>query len=72
LPDSTRLRFVERLRQSVKYEQVIPKAYDSIAGARAAIDRYLDLGNRRKPHSRLGARTPGQMYFDHLPHARAT
>jgi putative transposase len=63
--------FVERLWRSVKYEEVYLKAYDGVAEARASIGRYRDLYNRKRPHSSLGARTPDQAYFDHLPQARA-
>ena len=43
--------FVERLWRSVKYEEVYLRAYDSVAEARASLDRYLDFYNRRRPHS---------------------
>ena len=33
--------FVERLWRSIKYEEVYLRAYDSVAEARASIDRYL-------------------------------
>ena len=59
--------FVERLWRSVKYEEVYLRAYDSVAGARASLGRYLDFYNRRRPHSSLDARTPEKAYFDHLP-----
>ena len=45
--------FVERLWRSVKYEEVYLRAYDS----------YLDLYNRRRPHSSLDGMTPDQAYF---------
>jgi putative transposase len=54
--------FVERLWRSVKYEEVYLRAYDSVSDARASI-RYLDLYNRRRPHSTLDGRTPDQAYF---------
>ena len=63
--------FVERLWRSVKYEEVYLRAYDSVAEARAAIGRYLDFYNRKRPHSSLGARTPDQAYFNHQPRAMA-
>ena len=55
--------FVERLWRSVKYEEVYLHAYDSVADARASIGRYLDLYNRRRPHSSLDGMTPDQAYF---------
>lgn len=63
--------FVERLWRSVKYEEVYLKAYDSVGAARAAIGRYLEFYNRKRPHSSLDARTPDHAYFDQLPQAVA-
>jgi putative transposase len=55
--------FVERLWRSVKYEEVYLRAYDSVSDARQSIGRYLDLYNRRRPHSSLDDQTPDQAYF---------
>ncbi len=55
--------FVERLWRTVKYEEVYLHAYDSVPDARASIGRYLDLYNRRRPHSSLDGRTPDQAYY---------
>ena len=55
--------FVERLWRSVKYEEVYLHAYDSVSDARASLGRYLDLYNRRRPHSSLDGMTPDQAYF---------
>jgi putative transposase len=63
--------FVERLWRSVKYEEVYLRAYGSVAEARGSIGRYLEFYNRKRPHSSLGARTPDQAYFEHLPQVRA-
>lgn len=57
--------FVERLWRSVKYEEVYLHAYDSVGAARDGIGRYLDLYNRRRPHSALDGRTPDDAYFGH-------
>jgi putative transposase len=57
--------FVERLWRSVKYEEVYLHAYDSVSAARDGIGRYLDLYNRRRPHSSLDGRTPDEAYFAH-------
>jgi putative transposase len=57
--------FVERLWRTVKYEEVYLRAYDSVSDARASIGRYLDLYNRRRPHSSLDGRTPDQAYYGH-------
>ena len=63
--------FVERLWRSVKYEEVYLRAYDSVGEARASLGRYLEFYNQKRPHSSLGARTPDQAYFDHLPQCAA-
>ena len=55
--------FVERLWRTVKYEEVYLHAYDSVPDARASIGRYLDLYNRRRPHSSLDGMTPDQAYY---------
>jgi putative transposase len=57
--------FVERLWRSVKYEEVYLHAYDSVRAAREGIGSYLDLYNRRRPHSSLDDQTPDQAYFGH-------
>ena len=59
--------FVERLWRSVKYEEVYLRAYDSVSEARAAIGRYLDFYNSRRPHQSLDGTTPDQAYFTQLP-----
>jgi putative transposase len=55
--------FVERLWRTVKYEEVYLHGYDSVPEARASIGRYLDLYNRRRPHSSLDGMTPDQAYY---------
>ena len=57
--------FVERLWRTIKYEEVYLHAYESVSAARAGIGRYLDLYNRRRPHSSLDGRTPDAAYFGH-------
>lgn len=69
--------FVERLWKSVKYAEaakrtkVYLRAYDTVAGARASLGRYLDFYNRLRPHSSLDRRTPDEAYFNTLPMAVA-
>jgi putative transposase len=55
--------FVERLWRTVKYEEVYLHAYETVADARASIGWYLDLYNRRRPHSSLDGMTPDQAYY---------
>jgi putative transposase len=56
--------FVERLWKSIKYEEVYLRAYETVSQARASIGRYLNFYNGRRPHSRLGRKTPDQAYFN--------
>jgi putative transposase len=58
--------FVERLRRSVKYEEVYLKAYRTAAEARAAIGSYLRFYNSRRPHSSFDQQMPDQAYFNRL------
>lgn len=45
--------FVERVWRSVKYEEVYLKAYESVSHARRSIGEYIELYNRKRPHSSL-------------------
>jgi putative transposase len=63
--------FVERLWKSVKYEEVYLHAYDSVAAAKAGIQRYFSFYNNRRPHSSLDRQTPDHVYFDSQPLAAA-
>lgn len=55
--------FVERLWRSVKYEEVYLHAYDNPREANAALERYFQFYNRRRPHQALDDRTPDEAYF---------
>ncbi len=57
---------VERLWQSINYEGIYLRAYDTVSEARTSIGRYLDFYNGRRPRSCLGRQTPEQAYF-HQP-----
>ena len=63
--------FIERLWQTIKYEEVYLKAYESVSQARASLERYLEFYNTGRPHSRLDRQTPDQVYFNQLPLPRA-
>jgi putative transposase len=54
--------FVERFWRSIKYEEVYLHAYASVREARTGIGRYINFYNLIRPHSRLGRRTPDQLY----------
>ena len=57
--------------KSVKYEEVYLHAYDSVAAAKAGIQRYFSFYNNRRPHSSLDRQTPDHVYFDSQPLAAA-
>lgn len=59
--------FVERLWRSVKYEEIYLKSYCSLVDAHAQLDAYFRFYNERRPHSSLGAATPGETYRATLP-----
>ncbi|RXV64500.1 IS3 family transposase [Burkholderia stabilis] len=59
--------FVERVWRSIKYEEVYLKAYESVSHARRSIGEYIELYNRKRPHSSLADRTPDEAYFATLP-----
>jgi putative transposase len=59
--------FVERIWRSIKYEEVYLKAYESVSHARRSIGEYIELYNRKRPHSSLADRSPDEAYFATLP-----
>ena len=55
--------FVERLWRTIKYEDVYPKSYETPREARIGINSYMRYYNHERPHSRLGYRTPENVYW---------
>ncbi len=54
--------FIERLWRSLKYEEVYLKDYESVAEARAGIERYLRFYNEERLHQSLQYRTPAAIW----------
>lgn len=55
--------FIERLWQSLKYECVYLRAFETGSEARIGIGRWIDYYNTRRPHSALAHdRTPDEAY----------
>jgi len=59
--------FIERLRRSVKYEEVYLKAYESLIEARRGLGEYFEFYNQKRRHQSLDYRTPDEVYWDTLP-----
>ncbi len=50
--------FVERLWRSVKYEELYPKRYGTVAELEAGLKAYFDYYNEFRPHQSLSYLTP--------------
>ncbi|KVD75513.1 hypothetical protein WI89_08130 [Burkholderia ubonensis] len=59
--------FVEREWRRIKYEEVYLNAYEPVSHARRSIDEYIELHNRKRPHSSLADQTPDEAYLATLP-----
>ena len=55
--------FIERLWRSLKYEEVYLKDYESVAEARAGIERYFRFYNEQRVHQSLQYRTPAAIWL---------
>jgi len=56
--------FVARLWRSLKYEEVYLRAYESVANARASIERYFRFYHSERRHQSLARRTPDDVYYN--------
>jgi putative transposase len=54
---------IERERRTVKYEEVFLKDYGNVFEARDSLGEYLTFYNEERRHSRLGGKTPKQVYW---------
>ena len=50
--------FVTRLCKGVKYEDICPKAYESVSEIRDGVSSYFDFYNARRPHRAHAGSTP--------------
>ena len=62
--------FVERLWESIKYDEVYLHAYETVSAAHQGVERYLTFYNQTRPHRALDGHTPDGVYFDNLPARR--
>ena len=54
--------FVERLWQTVKYEEVNLEAYANVLEAQRGLEDYFWFYNGLRPHQALGYRSPAEMF----------
>jgi len=54
--------FVERLWRSVKYEELYPKRYATVAELEAGLTAYFEFYNEVRPHQSLKYRTPARVH----------
>jgi putative transposase len=55
--------FIERLRKTVKYEEIYLKAYESLAHARKELAKFFERYNARRSHQGLNDMTPDEVYW---------
>ena len=55
--------FIERLWRSVKYECLYLHRFEYTAEVWAALEKYFDLHNHRKPHQALHYKTPSSVFW---------
>jgi hypothetical protein len=55
--------FTERLRRSIKYEEVYFHSYESPGHPRQGLSRYLEFYNHERLHQSRQYRTPTEIYF---------
>ncbi|MXW63593.1 MAG: transposase [Bacteroidetes bacterium SB0662_bin_6] len=56
-------KFGERLRHSLKQEEVYRRAHKTVAKARKEIADYLGCFDEERPHQGLDNRTPDEVYY---------
>ena len=54
--------FIERLWRLLKYECVYLNAFETSSELRTGLSRWIDYYNGHRAHSRLGGRTPDEVY----------
>jgi putative transposase len=56
--------FVEKLRRTVKYENIYLNDYGSMREDARGLKAYFSFYNRERLHQALGYRTPAAVYFE--------
>jgi len=57
--------FVDRLRGSVKFEEVYLNANESMGGAKQSLKKYFEFYNQNRKHQTLKA-TPDRVYYESI------
>ena len=55
--------FVERLWQTVKYENIYMNEYQTVPELRSGLKRYFEFYNQERLHQSLGYKTPREVHF---------
>jgi len=63
--------FVERLWKSVKYKDIHPKTYGSMAEMKKGLGAYFAFYNERRWHQNFDSKTPALVYFSTPPQKQA-
>jgi putative transposase len=59
--------FVERLWQSLKYEEVYLHSYETVRAAQQGVERYPSFYSQARPHRALDGRKPDRVYWENRP-----
>ena len=55
--------FCERLRRSLKYENIYLNQYDTVRQLQTGLTAYFVFYNHERPHQSLNYRTPAEKHF---------
>jgi len=54
---------IERFWRSIKYEEIYLNEYKNIKELNVAIEKYMDLYNKKRLHSTIDYKTPDEVYY---------
>jgi hypothetical protein len=57
--------FVERLRRSVKYEDIYLRNYETVHALHHGLETYFRFYHSKRPHQSLGYLTPAEVHYAH-------
>ena len=57
---------IERFWRSIKYEEIYLNEYKNMKVLNRAIEKYMDLYNRKRLHSAIDYKTPNEVYYDYI------